>query len=113
MILTGYGAYTIEDKINTTDYVYVKNTITLNGKAVTGPVLKSDLTRAGYNPNNYEPYNYVEKGTQKSTPHGVTDEDGCVVITIHFDNLKTYGTINVEVSKSGYTGMTTTAKVFA
>ena len=113
VVLTGYGAYSVEDRINTTDYVNVNRTIILNGKATSGPVLKADLQKAGYNPNNYEPYTYIEAGTEKTTPHGITDEDGYAVITVHFDNLKTFGTINIEVSKGGYSGMTTSMKVFA
>ena len=113
VVLTGYGAYTLGDRVNSTDYVYAKSTVYINGKATTGPVLKSDLTKAGYNVSSYEPYDMVLKGTEKVTPHGVTDENGYVTITVHFDNLKTYGTVNIDASKSGYTEMSTTMKVFA
>ena len=113
VVLTGYGAYAYGDSVNTTDYVYVKNPVYINGRSVTGPVLRSDLTKAGYNANNYESYDMVLKGTEKVTPHGITDGEGYATIVVHFDNLKNYGTVNIDASKSGYSEMTTTMKVFA
>ncbi len=46
-----------------------------------------------------------------SVPYGTTGENGTVTINVSLPNLETYGYLNVEVSKSGYTGMTTTVLV--
>ena len=113
VILTGYGAYSLGDKVNSTDYVYAKNTVYIDGKPTMGVISKNALIRNGYNPDNYEPYDKVLTGTEKVTPHGITDSEGYATITVHFDNLKTYGTVNIDASKSGYSEMTTTMKVFA
>ncbi len=113
VVLTGYGAYTLGDNVNSTDYVYTDKTVYIDGKPAVGVVSKSDLIRNKYDPSDYQPYDKVMKGTEKVTPHGITDSDGYATITVHFDNLKTYGTINIDASKSGYSEMTTTMKVFA
>ena len=118
VILTGYGAYTIAST-NTTvqdtglvlagnvyvDGVYYKDPT---------PLSRASMEASGYNPDNYPAVTVTqENGGEKTTPHGVTDSEGYATITVHFDSLKTYGTLNVEVTKAGYTGNSVSMKVFA
>ena len=120
VILTGYGAYTLTGGVanaSSEEYLLVQN-VYIDGVYYSQPtpVLKSAVQAAGYDVSKFET---VTIGTgsdgpaDRATPHGVTDEEGFAVITVHFDSLKTYGTLNIEVSKTGYTGSNTTMKVFA
>ena len=45
--------------------------------------------------------------------HVLTYNTAANIPTEMIDNLKTYGTVNIDASKSGYSEMTTTMKVFA
>ena len=118
VILTGYGAYTIAST-NTTvqdtglvlagnvyvDGVYYKDPT---------PLSRASIEASGYNPDNYPAVTVTQEDAgEKTTPHGVTDSEGYATITVHFDSLKTYGTLNVEVTKAGYTGNSVSMKVFA
>lgn len=120
VVLTGYGAYsfgTTTASASSVPYVMAKNVLidgVFYSEDTALPV--SQLEDNGYNASRFPscpaPAITAETG-EKTTPHGITDEEGFVTIVVHFDNLKTYGTLNVEASKSGYSESNTTMKVFA
>lgn len=125
VVITGYGAYSFATPATATyatdesgNDLYIAEGLYVNGKLYNEPTqfTASALIANGYTPSNYERVEVPAQhtgGIGKTTPHGVTDEEGFATITIQIDNLKTYGTLNVEASKSGYSEASTTMKVFA
>ena len=109
VILTGYGAYqcqttTVEKSVPTGMYTIGNTSYSLDY------IQRNNLMQYATPEMKIQTTTEVQK---LGTPHGTTDANGTAVITISFENLKTYGTLNVEVSKTGFTGMNTTMKVFA
>ncbi len=121
VILTGYGAYAIQStgtEAKTAENYYLVSNAYINGQYVSTPTAfpESDLVNSGLGKvlDSYQLIETVSDDSgERTTPHGVTDGEGYATITVHFDSLKTYGTLNIEVTKTGYAGNNATMKVFA
>ncbi len=118
VVLTGYGAYALSGNSYSTvsDTLVIASNVYYDGHyyGEPTPLPKEGLIEAGYDVSRFAPVvseTHFEGG--RVTPHGVTDSEGYATIDVHFDSLKTYGTLNIEVTKAGYTGSNTTMKVFA
>ena len=48
-----------------------------------------------------------KNSSDKGVPHGVTDSQGRIVLTFNLNTSVDYGYLNIEVSKSGYSGNST------
>ena len=115
VIITGYGAYACENA-GTSENHYLVNNMYVNGQYITTPtaVPESAMIASGLG-NSLGDFQLIpaDGPSDRSTPHAVTDSEGFATVTVHFDSLKTYGTLNIEVSKTGYAGNTSSMKVFA
>ncbi|MBR5998848.1 MAG: hypothetical protein IK043_00170 [Candidatus Methanomethylophilaceae archaeon] len=120
VIITGYGAYSYASTstAKSAENQYLVSNVYINGQYIYSPtvVSESDLIAAGLGSNlgSYQLVNGAAgDSSERTTPHGITDSEGYATITVHFDSLKTYGTLNIEVTKTGYTGNNASMKVFA
>lgn len=120
VILTGYGAYAIENSTaGSAENYYLVSNIYMGSQYIRSPtvVSETELVQNGHG-NELGRFQLVSSSVsqdsgERTTPHGITDEEGYATITVHFDSLKTYGTLNIEVTKTGYAGNSVSMKVFA
>ena len=69
------------------------------------PVEGADVIVTGLGASQGDNSIFGYKGNKDSTvPHGVTGEDGSVKITLKLHTSVDYGYLNIEVSKTGYSG---------